>query len=148
MRLTRAGEYAVRCVLYLSKQGKGKLVSRKEIAAKTDIPPHFLAKIAQQLAKSGIIQILQGAGGGYLLLEEPEDITLLDVIEAIIGEISLNDCVTNPESCSTSPVCTVNRIWNKARDQLRNTLREATFATLLDERSCCMATFLTQADDK
>ena len=147
MRLTRAGEYAVRCVLYLSRQGKGKLVSRKEIAAKADIPPHFLAKIAQQLAKTGIIEILQGAGGGYRLLIEPADITLLDVIESIIGEISLNDCVARPDSCSSSPTCTVNRVWNRAREQLRSTLREANFATLLEEQSCCMAPFLTVTDD-
>lgn len=146
MRLTRAGEYAVRCVLYLSRHGKGKLVSRKEIAAKADIPPHFLAKIAQQLAKTGIIEILQGAGGGYRLLLEPAEITLLDVIESIIGEISLNDCVARPDSCSSSPTCTVNRVWNRAREQLRNTLRQANFATLLEEQSCCLTPFLTEID--
>lgn len=147
MRLTRAGEYAVRCVLYLSRQGKGILVSRKEVALKTDTPPHFLAKIAQQLAKAGIIEILQGAGGGYRLLIEPHNITLLSVVEAIIGEISLNDCVARPESCSSSPSCTVNKVWNKARQQLRETLQEADFATLAEEESCCFAPFMQEPDD-
>jgi Rrf2 family protein len=138
MRLTRAGEYAVRCVLYLSKKGKGVLLSKKEIASKTDTPPQFLAKIAQQLAKAGIIEILQGAGGGYRLLVEPENTSLLEVIEAIIGQISLNDCVSRPESCPSSKVCTVHQVWNKANMQLRNTLREADFATLATEETCCL----------
>ncbi|MGV1100212.1 RrF2 family transcriptional regulator [Thiovibrio sp. JS02] len=141
MRLTRAGEYAVRCVLFLARRGRGVLVSRMEIAASTDIPPPFLAKIAQQLAKAGIIEILQGANGGYRLLREPASITLLAVIEAIIGEISLNDCVGRPESCGKSAVCTVHRVWNKANQQLRATLREADFATLAEEETCCLATF-------
>ena len=102
MRLTRAGEYGIRCVLDLARHGKGTLVSRKEIAVRTDVPPHFLAKIAQQLARAGIIEILQGANGGYRLLNDPADITLLSVIEAVIGEISLNDCVGRPESCHNS----------------------------------------------
>lgn len=138
MRLTRAGEYAVRCVLYLARQGKGVLVSRQEVATRADVPTHFLAKIAQQLARSGIIAITQGAAGGYRLLHEPQEITLLAVIEAIIGEISLNDCVARPESCASSPICTVHRVWNRAAAQLRETLRETTFADLLDE-SCCLA---------
>lgn len=138
MRLTRAGEYGVRCILYLAKQGKGKLVGRNEVAEKTDTPTHFLAKIAQQLARAGIIEILQGAGGGYRLLKEPAEISLLEVIEAIIGEISLNDCVTRPDSCKNSSSCTVHRVWNKANAQLRDTLRDVDFSQLADESSCCI----------
>jgi Rrf2 family protein len=141
MKLTRAGEYAIRCVLYLAKQGKGKLVSRKEIAARTDVPPHFLAKIAQQLAKANIIEILQGANGGYRLLNNPRDITLLAVIEAIIGEISLNTCVTRPGTCLASATCSVHPIWDKARQQLRDTLQEADFATLAKKDSCGITPF-------
>jgi len=139
MRLTRAGEYAVRCVLYLSRQGKGVLVSRMEIAARTDTPPPFLAKIAQQLAKAGIIEIMQGASGGYRLLLPPEKITLLRVIEAIIGEISLNDCVSRPESCRQSATCAVHRVWDRANRQLRDTLRKTTFAELVEEEACCLS---------
>lgn len=138
MRLTRAGEYAVRCVLYMARKGKGTPVSRHEVATRADIPGHFLAKIAQQLARANIIEISQGAAGGYRLLHDPGEITLLMVIEAIIGEISLNDCVARPDSCSSSPICTVHQVWNKAAAQLRETLRATTFATLLDE-SCCLA---------
>lgn len=137
MRLTRAGEYAVRCVIYLSRRGKGVLVSRHEIAARGDIPTHFLAKIAQQLARAGIIGILQGARGGYMLLISPGELTLLEVVEAIIGEIFLNDCVLRPESCRASASCAVNKIWQQASCQLRDTLRAATFADLIRDKSCC-----------
>jgi len=138
MRLTRAGEYAVRCVLCLAKKGRGELVSRQAVAACGDIPSHFLAKIAQQLSRAGIIEIQQGAKGGYRLLLPPEKLTLLDVIETIIGEIFLNDCVLRPESCNASSSCAVNRVWLKARTQLRDTLREVTFAKLMEDDSCCI----------
>jgi len=141
MRLTRAGEYGIRCVLHLARLGKGTLVSRKEIALRTDVPPDFLAKIAQQLARAGIIEILQGANGGYRLLADPAKITLLAVIEAIIGTISLNDCVGRPESCQNSALCTVHRVWNKANQQLRATLEETNFATLANEDACCLPPF-------
>ena len=136
MRLTRAGEYAVRCILYMAKKGKEKLVSRKEISQACDIPHHFLAKIAQELAKAGIIEIRQGARGGFLLVNDPHKITMLEVVEAIIGEIYLNDCIARPDSCKASPVCTVHRVWEDARQQLRRTLSDVTFGQLLDSGTC------------
>jgi Rrf2 family protein len=136
MRLTRAGEYAVRCVLYLTGRGKGVLIPRKEIAREMEIPDQFLGKIAQQLAKAGVIEIVQGARGGFRLLRPPEEITLLEVVEAVIGEIFLNDCIINPDSCRRVPTCAVHVVWEKARSQLRDTLRGATFAQLLADTTC------------
>jgi len=135
MRLTRAGEYAIRCMLYLSsleRQGQD-VVSRRQVAEAMDIPNQFLGKIAQQLARAGFIEIVQGARGGYRLVANPGSLTLLDVVEAVVGPIFLNDCVMRPDLCNRSNACAVHRIWQKARDQLRNTLREATFAELLQD---------------
>ncbi len=133
MRLTKAAEYAVRCVFFLCFRGVGVICNRKEIAATMDIPDQFLGKIAQQLARAGIIDIVQGAKGGYRLLVPPEKLTLLDVVESIIGEIYLNDCVIRPESCLQSRMCSVHRVWEQARDQLRETLQKASFKNIMDE---------------
>jgi Rrf2 family transcriptional regulator, iron-sulfur cluster assembly transcription factor len=136
MRITRAGEYAVRCILYMAAREKGLIIGRKEISESMDIPDQFLGKIAQQLARAGIMEIIQGAKGGYRLLNKPKEITLLDVVETVMGEIFLNDCLMNPNTCSKSSSCTVNAVWEKAREQLRATLRAATFDRLLKEKSC------------
>jgi Rrf2 family protein len=136
MRLTRAGEYGVRCILYLSSKGVGVLCKRRQISAAMDIPDQFLGKIAQQLARAGYIEIVQGAKGGLKLAVAPEKLTLLDVVEAVIGEIFLNDCILRPDSCNRSNSCAAHRVWLKARDQLRATLREAAFADLLNEQGC------------
>jgi len=136
MRLTRAAEYAIRCLIHLSRQGQGVLTSRQEIARQAEIPPHFLAKIAQDLAKAGLIEIRQGARGGYLLARDPAAISLLEVVETMIGEITLNDCVGRPAGCKESSQCAVHRVWLEARDQLRQTLRRVSFDQLLGEGVC------------
>ena len=138
MRLTRAGEYAVRCALYLCFEDMGTVVSKKRIAECMDIPSQFLGKIAQQLARAGIIEIVQGSKGGYRLLIPAKDLTMLDVVEAVIGEIYLNDCVVRPESCDRIPACSIHRIWETARDQLRETLRQADFKSILSDKSCAI----------
>lgn len=136
MKITMAAEYAVRCILYLTRQGQGVLVSRQEIAEQTRIPGEFLAKIAQDLAKADIITIKQGAKGGYTLHRDPNDINMLVVVEAIIGEIALNECTVRPATCPASLGCSANQVWQRARQQVRDTLRQATFADLARSGSC------------
>ena len=136
MRLTRAGEYAIRCILYLSYKGHGVLVSKKEIAAKCAIPPQFLSKIAQELQKARILEIKQGPKGGFVLTSDPEKLTLLQVVEAIIGEIYLNDCIARPNQCTASSMCAVHKVWGKARAQLRKTLDSVTFKELSADPVC------------
>ena len=136
MRLTRAGEYAIRCALYLCSEELGTVVSKKKIAECMDIPSQFLGKIAQQLARAGIIEIVQGSKGGYRLLIPAKDLTMLDVVEAVIGEIYLNDCVVRPESCDRIRACSIHRIWETAKDQLRETLRQSDFKSILADKNC------------
>lgn len=136
MRLTRAGEYAIRCILYMTAKGTGTLISKKEIASRCAIPLQFLSKIALELKKAEILEIRQGPKGGFIIKKNPEDLTLLTVIEAIIGEIYLNDCIARPSQCSASPKCPVHKVWQKARRQLRNTLNSVTFEQLAKDPEC------------
>jgi Rrf2 family iron-sulfur cluster assembly transcriptional regulator len=64
--------------------------------------------------------------------------TILDVVEAVIGEIYLNDCVVRPDSCDRISACSIHRVWETARDQLRETLRQANFKSILADKSCTM----------
>jgi|YNPNPStandDraft_1061719.scaffolds.fasta_scaffold04626_3 Rrf2 family protein len=136
MRLSRAGEYGVRCVYYLAGKPQGAVIPKNQVAQAMGIPEAFLAKIGHSLAKAGILDILQGAKGGYRLRKPPKEITLLEVVEAVVGELFLNDCILNPQSCSRSPHCAIHQVWQKARGALRATLTEANFEELLAKETC------------
>lgn len=130
MRQTKASEYAVRCVLFMSQKEAFSVISRKEISQAMDIPDQFLGKIAQQLARAKILEILQGAKGGLRLLRSPESINLLEVIEAVMGKIYLNECIMTPLACKRTSSCPVHAVWDKACRGLRQTLAEADFYQL------------------
>ena len=139
MRLTRAGEYAVRCVVFLATsaaESEERLTPRREVAREMDIPERFLAKIVPSLVRAGIIQAVRGAAGGLRLAKPAAQITLLEVVEAVVGEISLNDCVLRPGDCRRNPDCAVHQIWVRATDDLRHTLRQADFASLVGQELC------------
>ena len=130
MEITRAAEYAVRCALHLALEPPERVVPRREIARAREVPEQFLGKIAQRLARAGIIRIHQGARGGYELTTPPDRLTLLEVVEAAEGSIVLNKCVLHPKTCSRTCVCAAHRVWSEARRQLRATLADVTFAEL------------------
>ncbi len=135
MRITRSGDYAVRCLLYLALNAGRGVVGRKEIAQAMGIPAQFLGKVAQTLARAGLITIRQGSKGGYELRGDPREISLLRVVEAVDGVIFLNDCVLRPDICDRRPICPVHRVWGRACRQLRGMLDEISLAELVEEES-------------
>jgi Rrf2 family protein len=86
------------------------------------------------LARSGIIEIVQGTRGGYRLLKSPDQISLLDVVEGIIGEVFFNDCTREHACCSMVSNCPVHPIWEKARSQFRETLSAVSFSVMMQNK--------------
>src|SRR3989304_5511656 len=87
MQITRQADYAMRAVLYLSKLGSDRRAATSQIAEEQHIPPSFLAKIVSQLSVAGLLQTSRGARGGVSLARPAEDISFLEVVEAIDGPI-------------------------------------------------------------
>ncbi|WP_022854320.1 RrF2 family transcriptional regulator [Thermodesulfatator atlanticus] len=130
MKISRATDYGIRLVVYLAEKSP-KIVPRSEVAKEMEVPAEFLAKIAQHLARAGLIEIKQGRGGGYKLKRNPKEITLLEIVEALEGEICLNVCVENPDACNFSSRCKVHLVWEAARDGLRRLLGSIPVAELV-----------------
>ena len=127
MQITRQADYAVRAVAYLSKLGDGKRAATSLIAEEQRIPPSFLAKIVSQLSVAGLLQTSRGARGGVSLARKPEEISLLEVVEAIDGPIMLNECVADPTVCVFGDTCQIRPVWCDAQAELVQRLSSTTF---------------------
>jgi len=128
MQITRQADYAIRAVLYLSKLGPSQRAATSTVAQEQRIPPSFLAKIISQLSIAGLLHTSRGARGGVTLARSAEDITLLEVVEAIDGPIALNECVTDQASCSFGEECPLRPVWCDAQDDLVQRLKSTNFA--------------------
>jgi len=131
--ITREADYAVRCVLYLSRK-PGKVSSVKEITEPMQIPQSFLAKILQRLVKAGIVQSVRGAGGGFRLARKPEDITLYEVIKATSGPLFINACVVDERACQLSSTCSVHPLWIEIKEEMERKLEKQNFKTLASKK--------------
>jgi Rrf2 family protein len=126
MQITRQADYAVRAVLYLAQLGADRRAATSQIAQEQQIPPSFLAKIVSQLSVAGLLQTSRGARGGVSLARSPEQISLLEVVEAIDGPIFLNECVANG-TCNFGDSCPMRPIWCDAQSELVKRLKVTTF---------------------
>jgi len=135
--ITRATEYAIRAVLFMASHPRGEIVLKKDICREQEITPAFLTKILQPLIKQGIVGSHRGVGGGFYLVKDPADISLLDVIKAEEGPLYLNLCLAQDYDCSREPYCPVNQVWQEARNDLLATLQRYDFAQLchMEERN-------------
>ena len=122
MHLTRTGEYAVRTMMHLASAPYGTAVRIAAVSRAWDIPENFLRKIVQLLARSGLVTSQRGSGGGIMLSRCSDTISLLDVIEAVEGEIALNACAIGIPGCKRESWCAVHRVWCEARQSLRDNL--------------------------
>ncbi len=111
MKITRAADYGIRFMNYMGKC-PNQLVKRAVVAEETGIPSHFMAKIAQDLSKSGLIEIRQGSNGGFV--STGGVFTFSDVIEALTGPIV---------PCPSSSDGNLAEIYAKINDEVSCTFR-------------------------
>ena len=130
MQITRQADYAMRAVLYLSELGSDRRAATSQIAQEKQIPPSFLAKIVSQLSVAGLLQTSRGARGGVSLARSPEDISLLEVVEAIDGPIQLNECVADGGVCVFGDSCTLRPVFCDAQAELVARLEGTSFGEL------------------
>ena len=132
MQITRQADYALRAILYLARLEPLEKAATSHIAEVKEIPSSFLAKIISQLSIAGLIHTSRGAHGGVSLAREPKDISLLDVVEAIDGPITINECTQDPSICSFGENCPLHEVFIEAQLGLVNKLRQSTFDQLLE----------------
>ena len=92
MKFTKATNYALHTMLMLVEASPIKPVGVQHLAESQGVSPTYLSKILTRLVKSGMIESVSGANGGYRLSRKKDDITFLDIIHAIEGTASIFEC--------------------------------------------------------
>lgn len=129
--ITRATEYACLAMLYLAKQPRGSSVNTADIARIEQIPPSFLAKVINQLAKGGLVMSRRGPQGGLVLAREPAAVTLRQIVEAIEGDLSVNLCTGGQEYDCFRLGCSLKLAFSDAQRAYLDRLDAVTLAGLV-----------------
>ena len=135
MIYTDSGKYAIRALTNLASRPADELpVSAADVADAEDIPPYYLAKVLQDLARAGLLDSIRGRGGGFLLKRSAEEIRVLEVLQAVenIGRLT-EECVLGLDECSDEVSCPLHSMWKDFRESLLDQVSHLTLADLVVE---------------
>lgn len=130
MIYSRSSEYAIRAFVHLARIPDGKYAMVKEIAAEEAIPPHFLAKILQQLARKGMLRSSKGPTGGFALRVPADETRMLDIVETLDGLAEYERCASSLAECSDDMPCALHDSWKALRSRILDYLGHNTIADL------------------
>lgn len=133
LRLSRTSEYAIRGLVILASISCDEPVTIEEVSKSDNMPPNFLAKIFQTLSKKGILRSVRGREGGVVLAKPPEQISLLEVIEAVEGPIILTTCLLFKDFCPRLKICPLHDVWNDGLERFTLGLKDTNIKQLVEK---------------
>jgi Rrf2 family iron-sulfur cluster assembly transcriptional regulator len=131
LRLTKKSKYAVRALVELAINGGDSPLGVAEIARSQYIPERFLEQIFGELRKANVLESRRGAHGGYRFAMPTEEISILDVVEILDGEIRPARCSAGGICYITdAPLCATSKVWDEARVALEDVFGRYSIAQL------------------
>jgi Rrf2 family transcriptional regulator, iron-sulfur cluster assembly transcription factor len=131
--LSQTTGYAIKALSCLN-QPECDSRSTPEIAACARVPRPYLAKIINALAHHGLVIARRGVGGGVSLARKAEQISLLQIVEAVEGKDWLADCLLGLNDCSDLSSCPTHEFWQRISREIRTELSRRTLADLIQSK--------------
>lgn len=124
-------EYALRAVVHLADVSP-EARTTEEIATITRVPRPYLAKVLQALVRGGIVQSQRGVHGGISLVKKPEEVTILEVVNAVEPIRRITECPLGLAAHGVN-LCPLHHRLDKALEMVENAFRATTLAEVLAE---------------
>jgi len=135
MKLSSKCMYAFRALFDIAYHGGGQPVSGRDIAEREEVPQRFLEQILLELKRAGLVRSKRGPNGGYSLAKSPDEITMLDAVEAIEGPIPVSFCyATDDEArrrCQITNKCVTAALWRDIAEVIQDKLRSITLSDVV-----------------
>lgn len=126
MYISTRGRYALRVMIDLAETSNGEYVPMKTIAERQNISLKYLERILPTLKKNGLVEGIQGKGGGYRLCRAPEKYSVGEILRLTEGDLAPVACLEcNAAPCERRNECRTIGMWEQL-DSLINTYFDGT----------------------
>ena len=119
MLYSTGAEYAIRAMAFLASRAQNGPSSLKDIVGGNGLRSPFMAKTLHQLVKRKLVASQKGPGGGFALAQDPKELTLLDIVRAIDGDLDFTRCAVGMARCSSEMPCPLHDSWKQVRENIR-----------------------------
>ncbi len=132
--ITATTELAIRWLVYLAVTGDEHPTSPRRGAGALRCSPSYLAKTSNLLVKAGILRSIRGIRGGVVFARRPEEVSLLEVVEACQGLLTASYC---GESTHNTEVCSYHSAMKELHEATTRALAKWTIKDLLKNPARC-----------
>ena len=133
LRLSKKADYALLAMRHLAANADRGALSARELAEAYDVPPELLAKVLQKLVRGRLLTSVQGIRGGYGLARPAAAISVVDVIHAIDGPLTVTACSETNHSCEQYSKCNIRDPLWQIKDRIVSALAATSIAHLATE---------------
>jgi Rrf2 family protein len=130
LRLSKKADYALLAMRHLAAHVDQGALSARELAEAYDIPPELLAKVLQKLVRAHLLDSHQGIRGGYALSRPAPSISVVDVIQAVDGPLTVTACSDVDHSCDQYAKCNIRDPLWRLKDRIAAALGATSVAEL------------------
>ena len=135
-KINRQVEYALLAVKHLHGQERDCLITPKTLSEEYECPPEMSAKTLQAMARSGILDSVKGAHGGYRLARPLSTISFYKLSEGILGSLALANCLgENIKLCEQAKHCTIISPIYKLNERILRLFKTITVLELVEFKS-------------
>jgi Rrf2 family transcriptional regulator, cysteine metabolism repressor len=134
MRISTKGRYGVRIMLELSDRRLGGPVSADTLASDQKISANYIHNLLSKLQTVGLVQVVRGPRGGYTLARDPDQVTLLEIVIALEGDLDAVECLSDDNDCERSGHCATQEVWREVSDAVANVLGGISLKDLRERR--------------
>jgi Rrf2 family protein len=132
LTLSKTADYTVRAAIALGLAWRRDgYETIQEVSDEMELPRTFTPQILGKLARAGIAESKAGRGGGYRLCRAPEQITLLEIVEASEGRLEAARCTLRGGPCRWDDMCAVHPYWSKVSEAVRDVLARTSLADIV-----------------
>lgn len=124
-------EYALRAVVHLAATAPAPRTV-EQIAQATRVPPAYLAKLVQGLVRAGVVRSQRGVGGGCALVKPPDELTILEVVNAVDPIARIATCPLGLAAHGVR-LCPLHKRLDNAMASVEKAFRDTTLAEVLAE---------------
>jgi len=134
MMISTRGRYALRVMIDLTEHIDSGYVPMKEVAKRQEISLKYLERILPVLVKNGLVEGIQGKGGGYRLSRAPENCTVGEILRLTEGDLAPVACLDcNAKVCEKRASCKTLSMWTKFYQMTNEYFDSITIADFLDK---------------
>ena len=132
MMISTRGRYALRVMIDLAEHSNGGYIPMKDVAARQEISLKYLERILPVLAKNGLVEGIQGKGGGYRLTRDPSAYPVGEILRLTEGDLAPVACLENGSTpCGRSIECRTIEMWSRLNQLINDFFDGITLADLM-----------------